>query len=196
MTPFAITLRDSRSQPHRLEFPGIERNVEAGTVSLAPVEECRMITAAAIARCRAAVLASLALLGTATAAAQAPMTAQSPMTAGPGSAAVHTAMMPEAVVAAVVAARGDRYAGDCAATQSPRDIGALCSRLVAERDGVRAYLLGRTFSEFGWWLFVGRADAGWHAVGTAPLDFLDLSGTVPWPPASMAAPSATGTPGR
>src|SRR5687767_5303506 len=61
---------------------------------------------------------------------------------------------PEAAVRTAVELSGDVYAGDCAATISPRDAGKVCSRLVAEQDGARAYLTGRTFSEFSRWVFV------------------------------------------
>lgn len=130
------------------------------------------------------VFAVLALFGSASDAA--PSSTSLPL--AERDAAPHAAATPEAVVAAVVTARGEHYAGDCATTRSPQDIGALCSRLVAERDGMRAYLLGRTFSEFGWWLFIAQEGAAWHAMSTAPLDVLDLSGTIPWPPVAVTVP--------
>ena len=74
------------------------------------------------------------------------------------------------------------YAGDCSATVSPRDIGKTCSKLGDERGDLRAYLIGRTFSEFSRWVFVRRDRDGWRTAGTAPLDFFAPSLDVPWPP--------------
>ena len=87
---------------------------------------------------------------------------------------------PEAAVRAAVETAGDVYAGDCASTVSPRDAGKVCSRLVAENDGARAYLTGRTFSEFSRWVFVAPMDGGWTVTGTAALDFFGAP-TPPWP---------------
>ena len=89
--------------------------------------------------------------------------------------------LPEDAVRVVIEAEGQRYAGDCAATVSPRDVGAVCSRLVGEREDGRAYLTGRTFSEFSRWLFVASDGRRWHVVGEAPLDFHSPSLDVPWP---------------
>lgn len=96
-------------------------------------------------------------------------------------AATMPAATPEDAVRQVVEAQGTRYAGDCAATRSPADRGATCSRFVSEQGGVRAYLTGRTFSEFSAWVFVAPQGGGWHVVGMAPLDFLDTRGHIPWP---------------
>jgi hypothetical protein len=87
---------------------------------------------------------------------------------------------PEAAVRAAVETAGEVYAGDCASTISPRDAGKVCSRLVAEKDGARAYLTGRTFSEFSHWVFVAPVDGGWTVTGTAALDFFGTP-TPPWP---------------
>src|SRR5205814_1297935 len=98
-----------------------------------------------------------------------------------------TALIPatttaEAAVAQFVQATGASYAGDCAATRSPDDLGKVCSRFVAERGNRRAYLLGRTFSEFSAWAFVQQGAEGWTVVSTAPLDLTDTSDAVPWTP--------------
>ena len=92
-----------------------------------------------------------------------------------------TASTPEAAVQQALVADGAVYAGDCATTRSPRDVAALCSRLVAEQPGRRAYLVGRTFSEFSRWIFIAQQQDGWRVIGTTPLDFSDRSGLVPWP---------------
>jgi len=91
------------------------------------------------------------------------------------------AVSPEAAVAAFVQSGGGAYAGDCATTRAPEDIGTLCSRRMGARDHMTAYLVGRTFSEFSTWVFVQGDSAGWSVAGSAPLDFHDLSMTIPWP---------------
>jgi hypothetical protein len=88
---------------------------------------------------------------------------------------------PEQAVAAAVVAGGSLYAGDCADTVSPRDLGKVCSRLVEQRGGVRAYLVGRTFSEFSAWLFVAGVGDGWQVLGEAPLRFHSDAIDIPWP---------------
>lgn len=87
----------------------------------------------------------------------------------------------EEAVRQAVERDGAVYAGDCAATRSPQDAGKVCSKPVNERDGVRAYLTGRTFSEFSTWVFVEQTAAGWQVAGTAPLDFFSQSLEIPWP---------------
>lgn len=84
-------------------------------------------------------------------------------------------------VAAYVTTSGAAYAGACTDAISPRDVGKVCSRFVEQRGSVRAYLTGRTFSEFTTWVFVAQTGAGWDVRGAAPLDFNDLSLTIPWP---------------
>ena len=91
------------------------------------------------------------------------------------------AAAPDEAVRLAVEARGERYAGDCRATVSPDDIGKVCSRLVEAREGVYAYLVGRTFSEFNRWFFVARAGDGWQVVGEVPLRFDSQSLDIPWP---------------
>lgn len=95
---------------------------------------------------------------------------------------------PEEAVCAVVAAMDGVYAGDCAATVSPRDIGKVCSKFIAQRGALRAYLIGRTFSEFSTWVFVERQPAGWVALTTVPLDFASPVLVVPWPERTVVLP--------
>jgi hypothetical protein len=92
-----------------------------------------------------------------------------------------TAMSPEEAVRLQIEAGGETYAGDCAATRSPEDIGKVCSKLIDERDGMRAYLTGLTFSEFSTWVFVEQTNAGWTATASTPLDFFATSLEIPWP---------------
>ncbi len=100
--------------------------------------------------------------------------------AGPSRAAT---VMPsaEAAVAQLVEEGGTAFAGPCSGTRSPDDMGKVCSRFVAERAGVRAYVIGRTFSEFDRWVFVAESDGGWAVAGQAPLDFTSTSIEPPWP---------------
>ena len=88
---------------------------------------------------------------------------------------------PEDAVRIAIEAEGQRYAGDCAATVSPRDVGAVCSRFIEEREDARAYLIGRTFSEFSRWVFVASDGRRWQVVGEAPLDFHSPAVEIPWP---------------
>lgn len=88
---------------------------------------------------------------------------------------------PQDAIAALVQSNGDRFAGTCESTRSPDDIGKVCARFIDEREGLQAYLTGRTFSEFSTWVFVGQRDGGWTVLATAPLDFHDMTMTIPWP---------------
>ncbi len=92
-----------------------------------------------------------------------------------------TAMSAEGAVCVLIQATDSVYAGDCAATESPRDIGKVCSKFIAQRGALRAYLVGRTFSEFSAWVFVEQTRDGWIPLGTAPLDFAAPVLVVPWP---------------
>lgn len=91
----------------------------------------------------------------------------------------------ETVVRRFIEDRGAVYAGDCAGTRSPEDVGKICSTLAAERDDLRAYMIGRTFSEYTTWVFVGQTDAGWLLVGSAPLDFFAPPDAIPWPDGTL-----------
>lgn len=103
----------------------------------------------------------------------------------PGSRAETVATAPaataEEAVARFVQARGTAYAGACDATRSPQDVGKVCSRYIDAQEGVRAYMTGRTFSEFDTWLFADETAGVWTIVASAPLDFHDMTGTIPWP---------------
>ena len=88
---------------------------------------------------------------------------------------------PEEALAAYVMRDGGTYAGPCAQTRSPDDIGKVCAGFVDERDHLHAYLLGRTFSEFTTWVFLGEDGHGWTVLASAPLDFHDATAAIPWP---------------
>src|SRR5687767_5972786 len=87
---------------------------------------------------------------------------------------------PDSAVQSAIEVRGERYAGDCAATVSPRDLGQVCSKLVQDRGDARAYLVGRTFSEFQRWIFVARDGTGWRVLAEPTLNFDAASLDVPW----------------
>src|SRR5215208_2233866 len=87
----------------------------------------------------------------------------------------------EEALAAFVVLGGGVFAGPCAQTRSPDDIGKLCAAFVDERDHLRAYLLGRTFSEFTTWVFLDEDGSGWTVLASAPLDFHDTTMAIPWP---------------
>ncbi len=97
------------------------------------------------------------------------------------SVAAPAAASAEEAVRSAVEASGAAYAGDCAATRSPDDIGKVCAKLIGSRGALRAYLIGRTFSEFTTWVFVEETSSGWQVVGTAPLDFHAPTLDIPWP---------------
>ncbi len=88
---------------------------------------------------------------------------------------------PDAAVARFVEEGGGRFAGPCEHTRSPEDLGKVCARFIEERDGVHAYLSGRTFSEFTTWVFVKQTGAGWTAFHSVPLDFNSTDTRIPWP---------------
>lgn len=96
-------------------------------------------------------------------------------------AVVATVASPTEAVAGFVEAGGNSFAGNCDETVSPRDIGKVCARFIEEQDGTRAYLLGRTFSEFSTWVFVTQTNQGWSVAESAALDFHDMTMTIPWP---------------
>ncbi len=87
----------------------------------------------------------------------------------------------EDAIRAAIEADGAVYAGPCADTRSPDDLDKVCSRHIAEQEGVHAYLAGRTFSEFTTWLFVQQTGEGWQVSGSAPLNFLAQDMQIPWP---------------
>jgi hypothetical protein len=87
----------------------------------------------------------------------------------------------EEAVELAVQSMGGTYAGVCPATRSPEDVGKTCARFVAEQGRVRAYLIGRTFSEYASWVFVQRSADGWHFLRVAPFGLTDSPTEVPWP---------------
>jgi hypothetical protein len=91
------------------------------------------------------------------------------------------AATPQEAIGAFVESNGDVYAGVCEQTRSPEDIGKMCSKLIDQRGSTQAHLVGRTFGEFGYWVFVDQRTNNWVVVTSTPLDFLDVTMTIPWP---------------
>ncbi len=94
---------------------------------------------------------------------------------------VPTAATPDEAVELAVQHLGGEYAGVCEGARSPDDLGKICSRFVAACGSARAYLLGRTFSEYNTWLFIVRAPDGWHFARTESLPLTGSLADVPWP---------------
>jgi hypothetical protein len=100
---------------------------------------------------------------------------------GVSAARLPAAATPEEAVTFAVESLGGTYAGACDATRTPESRGKICSRYVAACGDLRAYLLGRTFSEYNTWLFIVQAHDGWHFDRTEPLGLTDSLTNVPWP---------------
>jgi len=89
---------------------------------------------------------------------------------------------PQSAVQEAVQTGGEVYAGDCAAT-TPANIGQDCSKYVADRGALQAYLVGRAFSEYSDWLFVQLTSEGWVPLSSAAFDDSARSLVIPWPSA-------------
>ena len=90
---------------------------------------------------------------------------------------------PEAALAAYVQTTlNAEYAGACAGAQTGADAGKVCSTSRGEREGVRAYVLGKTLSEGEQWAFLEQRGGTWQVV-YAPKITADnrVVPGVPWP---------------
>jgi len=77
---------------------------------------------------------------------------------------------------------GQGFVTDCDEAQRPGDVGKQCARLRGERNGLLAYELGPTFSEFTRLIILERAAGSWtiaHLENRDP-DLPDVPG-IPWP---------------
>jgi hypothetical protein len=158
-------------QPGDASYPSDSATVARTVCREAAVWEVQGMAATTPAiRLTVEMLLTLTLVNAATARAQIPTADTTP-----------AAATPDAAVRQVVASRGHAYAGACAATRSPEDRGADCATFVAERGGVRAYLIGRILSEYSESVFVAQQGGGWRVVGTAPLEFFESLDRIPWP---------------
>lgn len=99
-----------------------------------------------------------------------------------GAMTLPAAATPDEAVQFAVQHLGGTYAGACeGAARSSESRGKMCSRYVAACGDVRAYLLGRTFSEYNTWLFIVQAHDGWHFARTESLALTGSLTDVPWP---------------
>jgi len=75
-----------------------------------------------------------------------------------------------------------QYLEDCTKADAGRDAGKICSVFRGEREAMRAYILGITFSEFTQWAFVENRGGQWSVVSTTPItgDNAGVPG-IPWP---------------
>jgi hypothetical protein len=89
---------------------------------------------------------------------------------------------PQAAVGEAVQTENAAYSGDCVNAVSPQDVGKLCSKFVAQSGDLRAYLVGRTFSEFGQWVFIRQSAGGWQPLAAVPFDGSASAQQIPWPP--------------
>jgi hypothetical protein len=71
---------------------------------------------------------------------------------------------------------------DCSRADASRDVGKVCSVLRGEREGLRAYVLGPTFSEGQQWAIVGQSGGQWNVTNVIPIT-ADNAGVpgIPWP---------------
>ena len=71
------------------------------------------------------------------------------------------------------------FVSDCSLARRPADVGKLCASLRAERNGVLAYGLGPTFSEFTRLFLLEPIDGAWTIIHEETID-PNLPG-IPWP---------------
>lgn len=77
---------------------------------------------------------------------------------------------------------GQGFVADCEEARRPGDVGKQCARFRGERDGLLAYELGPTFSEFTRLIILERAAGSWtiaHLENRDP-DLPEVPG-IPWP---------------
>jgi len=67
----------------------------------------------------------------------------------------------EEAIAVWVEEYGEQYAGDCGITDIETDVGKYCSSLWEDRGDSAIYVIGLTFSEFGFWVLLERMDGDW-----------------------------------
>lgn len=73
------------------------------------------------------------------------------------------------------------FVADCADAQRPDDVGKQCATLRGEREGMLAYQLGPTFSEYTRLIILQRVDDTWTIAHQETRDpDLDVPG-IPWP---------------
>jgi uncharacterized protein YgiM (DUF1202 family) len=74
------------------------------------------------------------------------------------------------------------FVADCAQADAARDAGKICAVFRGERDNLRAYVLGQTFSEGVQWTILEQRSGQWNVASVTNLnrDIAALPG-IPWP---------------
>ncbi|MPZ48970.1 MAG: hypothetical protein GEU75_06615 [Dehalococcoidia bacterium] len=74
------------------------------------------------------------------------------------------------------------FVEDCSTADAQRDVGKICSVFRGEREGLRAYVLGQTFSEGLQWAILGQNGGQWSVVHSLQLtsENRGVPG-IPWP---------------
>ncbi len=89
---------------------------------------------------------------------------------------------------------GAEYAGECAAATVEEDVGKYCTNKLGEREGVHAYVLGLTFSEFSELVMLQERAGAWQIVETLPITPTNAAiPGIPWPLVVGAEVVVTGT---
>jgi hypothetical protein len=87
-----------------------------------------------------------------------------------------------ALQAYVEATLQKQFLADCGAAAIATDTGKICASDRGERESMRAYVIGQTFSEFSDWVIVAETTGSWSVVKTLPItaDNISIPG-IPWP---------------
>jgi hypothetical protein len=88
----------------------------------------------------------------------------------------------QALAAYVQTTMQKQFVEDCTKADVTNDTGKVCAAFQGERQGLRAYKVGLTFSEFSQWVIMGQNGGQWSVVATVPItaDTAAVPG-VPWP---------------
>ena len=100
----------------------------------------------------------------------------------------------EALARYVETTLGKSFLEDCSKADAQRDAGKICSTFRGQRENMRAYVLGLTFSEGTQWAIVEERNGQWSVVHAPVLnsDNAGVPGT-PWPIRPGAEVVVTGT---
>ncbi len=113
----------------------------------------------------------------------------------PGSTATAPTIAPEEALRTYVQRRlSQGFVADCEEARRPDDVGKQCARKLGERNGLVAFALGPTFSEYTRIMILQQQDGGWTIARqeTRDPDNPDVPG-VPWPLAVGAEVVVAGT---
>jgi hypothetical protein len=75
-----------------------------------------------------------------------------------------------------------QFVPNCAEADAATDAGKVCATLQGERESMRAYVIGQTFSEVTEWVIVEERSGSWEVVATKTItsDTAGIPG-IPWP---------------